>query len=572
MIYCSYQLPHDKKYHCFLAHNCANGNHERVSKVYRALKDRGFIPWFDEKELKGQIRDEMSNGIYSSCTFVIFITELYESKVNSNTMGDHCYYEFNAASQYKPLVDLRIPVAMEVKMSNPDHWAVGRLRAELGTSLIIDMTNDTDVIFEQQVDILSTRINEMLSHYAPPATIPLKSLRFVDIVDLLVDLGCPANIHAMLVYYIYSDDELFEEYNLSRSKIQEVRGIFDKLKKLKQTGILIETMRNLREKRGRHSGRVFTLMQLSDGRIASGSNDETIKIWNVSTGECEKTFTGHDNDGFPLIQLSDRRIASGCNNKTINIWNVNTGACDMRLKGHSNSVRTLIQLSGSDGRIASGSVDNTIKIWNVNSGVCEMTLTGHSELVGCIIQLLDGRIASGSDDRTIKIWNVGTGKCEKTLNGQRGSVLSLIQLTDGSIASFCCDETIQIWDVNTGAWRLNFKGHSDRVLSLIQLSDGRIASGSNDGTIKIWNVKHGVLENTLEGHNGCIFTLIQLSDGRIASGSSDATVKLWNVKSSVCDMTFERHSASVVSLIQLSDGRIASGSEDETIKIWSPVY
>ena len=67
-----------------------------------------------------------------------------------------------------------------------------------------------------------------------------------------------------------------------------------------------------------------------------------------------------------LCVLPDGRLASGCDDNTIRLWDVASGAVTARLEGHSNEVATLCGLP--DGRLASGSLDNTIRLWDVARG------------------------------------------------------------------------------------------------------------------------------------------------------------------------------------------------------------
>ena len=69
----------------------------------------------------------------------------------------------------------------------------------------------------------------------------------------------------------------------------------------------------------------MALVVLSDDRLASGSIDETIRIWNATTGECEATLTGHEGPVTALVVLSDDRLASGSYDETVRIWNLTTG-------------------------------------------------------------------------------------------------------------------------------------------------------------------------------------------------------------------------------------------------------
>ena len=78
--------------------------------------------------------------------------------------------------------------------------------------------------------------------------------------------------------------------------------------------------------------------------------------------KCTDTITGHYACIYSLIQLQDGRLASGSRDKTIKIWNPHDNfECTQTLKGHTHFIYNLIQLH--DGRLASGSADRTIRIW-----------------------------------------------------------------------------------------------------------------------------------------------------------------------------------------------------------------
>jgi len=113
---------------------------------------------------------------------------------------------------------------------------------------------------------------------------------------------------------------------------------------------------------------------------------------------------GHEGWVWSVTQLADGRIASGSYDKTIRIWDVEKQACVATLAGHEDYVRSVTQLA--DGRIASGSDDKTIRIWDVEKQACVATLAGHEGRVSSVTQLADGRIASGSDG--LRIWDKRT--------------------------------------------------------------------------------------------------------------------------------------------------------------------
>lgn len=158
-------LPDGKETHCFLTHNWANNNHEKVKRINEALKRRGLITWFDSEKMKDQIRHVMTKALTKTCSVVIFLTKIYETKINKGDELDNCYFEFNGASTNRFLVNNRIAAATEKQMINPTTWEIGRLSTELGSYLIVDVSEEDDeTIFEKQVDDLASRIKEKITN------------------------------------------------------------------------------------------------------------------------------------------------------------------------------------------------------------------------------------------------------------------------------------------------------------------------------------------------------------------------------------------------------------------------
>jgi WD40 repeat protein len=107
---------------------------------------------------------------------------------------------------------------------------------------------------------------------------------------------------------------------------------------------------------------VTSLCVLPDGRLASGSDDAEIRLWDIATGVATTRLTGHTGAVRALCVLPDGRLASGSHDKTIRLWDVATGAETARLEGHSDFVRALRVLP--DGRLAGGSDNYAIRLWD----------------------------------------------------------------------------------------------------------------------------------------------------------------------------------------------------------------
>ena len=102
--------------------------------------------------------------------------------------------------------------------------------------------------------------------------------------------------------------------------------------------------------------------------LASGSWDDTLRLWDVSTGQALKTHTGHTPSVNSVSFSPDgQTVASGGWDHTIRLWNVDTGEHKQTLIGHTAPVESVC-FSPDGTTLASGSSDETIRLWNVNTG------------------------------------------------------------------------------------------------------------------------------------------------------------------------------------------------------------
>ncbi|AFZ22944.1 WD40 repeat-containing protein [Cylindrospermum stagnale PCC 7417] len=323
-----------------------------------------------------------------------------------------------------------------------------------------------------------------------------------------------------------------------------------------------------------HSSYVRSVVFSPDGKtVASGSYDNTIKLWDLTTGKTLKTLTGHSDSVFSVVFSPDgKTVASGSGDNTIKLWDLTTGKTLKTLTGHSSGV-TSVGFSPDGKTVASGSYDKTIKLWDLTTGKALKTLTGHSNLVLSVGFSPDGKtVASGSSDKTIKLWDLTTGKTLKTLTGHSSYVNSVGFSPDGkTVASGSDDKTIKLWDLTTGKTLKTLTGHSSGVNSVVFSPDGKtVASGSSDKTIKLWDLTTGKTLKTLTGHSSYVLSAVFSPDGKtVASGSDDNSIKLWDVSTGKTLKTLTGHSSSVLSVVFNPDGKtVASGSGGKTIILW----
>ncbi|VFM96802.1 MAG: WD domain-containing protein, G-beta repeat-containing protein [Candidatus Kentron sp. G] len=230
------------------------------------------------------------------------------------------------------------------------------------------------------------------------------------------------------------------------------------------------------------------------GTLLSGSHDDTLKLWNVASGQAIRTLKGHsDNVRSVAFAPDGRAVLSGSNDNTLKLWDVANGEMLRTLKGHSDSVTSVA--FAPDGRTAlSGSIDKTLKRWNVASGEMLHTFEGHSGPVYSVAFAPDGRTAlSGSSDKTLKLWDVANGQEIHIFRGHSNEVMSVAFAPDGrtALSGSIGGNTVRLWDVASGqaiqTLPVHGKPHSSWVWSVAFSPDGRrAASGGYDGTIIVW--------------------------------------------------------------------------------------
>jgi WD40 repeat protein len=103
-------------------------------------------------------------------------------------------------------------------------------------------------------------------------------------------------------------------------------------------------------------------------------------------------------------------LASGSNDNRVRLWDANTGGALLTLEGHGKGVRS-VEFSPVGQLLASSSDDKTVRLWDCNTGVAFHTLQGHTQRVTCVTFSPDGKfLATASEDNTIRLWDVEKGE------------------------------------------------------------------------------------------------------------------------------------------------------------------
>jgi platelet-activating factor acetylhydrolase IB subunit alpha len=162
--------------------------------------------------------------------------------------------------------------------------------------------------------------------------------------------------------------------------------------------------------------------------LASASNDQTGRIWDLTSGECKMELRGHEHvveciafaptTAYPFIyemlgievkktgqEVPGQYVVTGCRDKLIKLWDTQSGQCVHTFVGHDNWVRDLV-FHPSGKYLLSASDDKTMKVWELRSGRCCKTIEAHQHFTTCIaFNRTSPVVATGSVDQVVKVWD-----------------------------------------------------------------------------------------------------------------------------------------------------------------------
>jgi len=309
-----------------------------------------------------------------------------------------------------------------------------------------------------------------------------------------------------------------------------------------------------------------------DGKyVVSGSEDNTIRVWEVATSNEIARGTYEFYVSTVAFSSDSKYVVSG-GDTTARVWEATTGKEIARMS-HDASVSSVA--FSSDGKyVVSGSNDKTARVWEAATGK-EIARMTHDSYVNAVALSPDGKyVVSGSDDKTARVWEMTTGK-EIARMTHDGDVTAVAFSPDSkSVVSESPLETVRVWEASTGteiarkALDVNF-GY---LISYATFSpDGKyVVSRSDDNTIRVWEATTGK-EIARMTHEDYVSSVAFSPDGKyVVSGSNDKTARVWEAATGkeIARMT---HDGEVTAVAFSPDGKyVVSGSWDNTVRVWEP--
>jgi WD40 repeat protein len=228
-------------------------------------------------------------------------------------------------------------------------------------------------------------------------------------------------------------------------------------------------------------GRINCLIRLSNGKVASGGQDTTIKIWDIDKKQLVSTLTGHTSMIWEIRELDGNRLISASDDNKSKIWDLKTKKNEDLCKSHRH-ISGLAILKNNKVVVASG---KNIFLYDLKTKEQESFL---DISVWTLKELSNGDVAAGLGNGLLYIIQVTDELIIKTKfpRGHNKTINYIIELDNHKIVTSSDENDLILWDPNDPESMYMLKGHTDLVTCLCFISGTRFVSTSKDKTLKIW--------------------------------------------------------------------------------------
>ncbi|KAI9828771.1 MAG: hypothetical protein M1832_001876 [Thelocarpon impressellum] len=299
-----------------------------------------------------------------------------------------------------------------------------------------------------------------------------------------------------------------------------------------------------------HRADVRSLSLSSDDTMLASAASGSLKIWNVRTEGCIRTFEC----GYALccsFLPGDKIVAVGTKGGSLELFDVASSAMIETVQAHDGAVWTLHV--HPDGRsMVTGGADKQAKFWNFQ--VLQEDIPGtkrttprlrlvHARTLKVTDDILSLRFSPDARllalallDNTVKVFFVDSLKLFLNLYGHKLPVLSMdISYDSKLIVTSSADKNVRIWGLDFGDCHKALFAHQDSIMQVTFVPHNHDGNGhhffsaSKDRVIKYWDGDKFEQIQKLEGHHGEIWALaISRTGSFLVSASHDKSIKVWS--------------------------------------------
>jgi eukaryotic-like serine/threonine-protein kinase len=314
-------------------------------------------------------------------------------------------------------------------------------------------------------------------------------------------------------------------------------------------------------------------------RLATGSADQTARIWDVATGKAVSPPLSHDGPvNWVEFQSDGTSLLTASTDGTIRIWN----AADGRPSGgrwltHGSPVR-LARFSPDGRRIVSGGFDGSVWLWGADTGASLGVPQNLRTELFCLAFSPDGRkVAIGANDGNASLWQVSDQGLR--LRGKwthRSTVRDIAFSPDGKrLLTASHDGTARVWDIETASPITPELKHGRWVFHAEFSPDGkRVVTAGHDGIARVWDAQTGrpitpatgPMRHSIAVRDACFSP----DGGRVATAGFDGMARVWDAYTGEPLSPPLFHGGALQSARFTPDGsRVLTVGSDSTARIWN---
>ncbi|MBW6491596.1 MAG: protein kinase [Lentimicrobium sp.] len=284
---------------------------------------------------------------------------------------------------------------------------------------------------------------------------------------------------------------------------------------------------------------------------------------------CENTLYGHNDQVKSLSILPDgKHVLSGSEDKTLRLWEISTGKEIHRFLGHLSKI-TAMAVS-HDGNYAVSASSEALIIWDI---VKRKEKKRFIKITGFIYSIVFSKnskyLFTGDLNNGVLKWDISTGTSIMIINVDLKSYPTFEFSPDGTKAVYVGkDEFINLYNLSNGSLIKRFKNETCETYMAAIPPDGKHILSSGGNSYCWWNVSSNRSGEKINGQLSRIYRFT-LDSRYIFAVSSNNTFKLWEISSGKDMFTFYGHTYTVNSIVITPDGKyVISGSSDNTIRLW----
>jgi U3 small nucleolar RNA-associated protein 12 len=298
-----------------------------------------------------------------------------------------------------------------------------------------------------------------------------------------------------------------------------------------------------------HRADVRSLALSSDDRMLASASNGSLKIWNVRTRSCIRTFEC----GYALccsFLPGDKIVVVGTKTGELELFDVASAVMLDTVKAHEGAIWTL-QVHPDGRSVISGSADKSAKFWNFEVVQEEIPGTkrttprlklAHTRTLKVSDDILSVRFSPDARllavallDNTVKVFFVDSLKLFLNLYGHKLPVLNMDISFDSKLIVTCsADKNIRLWGLDFGDCHKAFFGHQDSILQVAFVPHNQDGNGhhffssSKDRMIKYWDGDKFEQIQRLDGHHDEVWALAVSRAGNfLVSASHDKSIRVW---------------------------------------------